>query len=60
MADVRSRQVYIGDDDDKDGGMARNDKIAFRLYENEPEAWLRLGKEIVETIEQGEGFSGSK
>jgi phosphoglycolate phosphatase-like HAD superfamily hydrolase len=54
---TKQRQVYIGDDEKKDGKMAANDGIEFILHDGKPDTWYAIGSRIVETVESGKGFN---
>ncbi|HSX46771.1 MAG TPA: hypothetical protein VLF87_02160 [Patescibacteria group bacterium] len=58
MAEAKGRQVYIGDDEEKDGEMAANDGIRFLQHHGGPDDWKDIGELIIARIESGEGFGG--
>jgi hypothetical protein len=59
MIATKRRQVYIGDDENKDGEMAMRDGIAFKHHDGKPDTWRRILEDIVYAIESGEGFDES-
>jgi len=53
---VKRRQLYIGDDSEKDGSMAENDGTAFMLHDKGAGTWTKIGSRIVHAVEGGLGF----
>lgn len=54
---VRQRQLYVGDDTEKDGEMAENHGIAFAHHDGGPDAWPAVGRIIARAVENGGQFS---
>ncbi len=57
MQAVKARQVYIGDDPEKDGKMAINDNIKFIHQDGQPDTWGMIGKQLVKAISDRVGFN---
>jgi FMN phosphatase YigB (HAD superfamily) len=55
---TKNREVYIGDDPNKDGEMARNDGTEFIHHDGRPDTWPKIGGIIIRAIENQEGFGG--
>jgi hypothetical protein len=57
VEECKGRQLYIGDDQSKDGQMAENDGIAFELHNGRPDTWHEIGRKIIDTVESGRAFN---
>lgn len=56
MDDTKNRQVYIGDDLEKDGQMAAADGVTFMHYDGTPDKWHQIDKAVMRIVETGADF----
>lgn len=59
LAATKRRQMYGGDDANKDGGMARNDGIAFIHHDGSANRWRAINQQIIDAIESRTGFDAA-
>lgn len=57
VSETKKRQVYVGDDTDKDGEMAANDGISFLHHDGTADAWRNIATRIISTVEQEGDFN---
>jgi hypothetical protein len=56
MQSTKGRQVYIGDDVEKDGLMASNDGISFMHHDGSEVAWHNIYQRLTDVIDKGGQF----
>lgn len=56
---MKGRQLYLGDDPDKDGGMAFNHGIDFGHYDSDAQTWKKIMERITRVVESGGVFNAA-